>query len=214
MPLSQGNTPKLAYLGNTPKALYLGNTLISAHDVELTPWSFFSTRPTDYAIEITGSNVIDAGGIRNRYYDFGGGREGTLIRAHPTDMFTNNTVQRLGRFWHANASSQQHVATHRRGGGVDWGVFLPTLGNNSSVYVINVTDEEYLIFDASDSVDGGAVTRPSPTSSFLNWNENDVVDNLIARSPSNLDTDVWLSDLVNHRIIFALSTQSDYRPYA
>ena len=198
--------------------MYLGDTLILDTAVAPPPvpdpWTFFSGRATDYAVEFTAGTGTDNNGNRFLYFDTGRG-EGTLLRAHPAAMFSDSTIQRLGRFWHAEPPSLQFVATHRRGGGVAWNVFLPTLGNNGSVYIINVTDEEYFVFDSSDSVDGGGFTRPASSSNnFVNWQQNDVVDHMIATDPVGLDSNVWLDGLADKQMIFALSTQDDYRPYA
>ena len=178
-----------------------------------TPWDFFRSQTGDFAIQFTAASDDSD---RYQYLNVGGGLDTSqIIAAHPSDMFTNNATQRIGRLWHSTlGGTQQHVATHRFGGGVVWPTFLASMGNLAAVYLINETAEEYIIFDMSDSVDGSIPSRPAGASdNFCNWNVTDVEDGLIARAPDT-HTDNFLRALANDQIIFALSRQRDYRPYA
>ena len=179
-----------------------------------TPWDFFRSQTGDFAIQFT---AVADDSDRYEYLDVGGGVDTSqIIAAHPSDMFTNDNTQRIGRLWHSTlGGTVQHVATHRRGGGGGWPAFLATLGNSAAVYLINETSEQYLIFDASDSFNGSTPTRPaSAGGNFCNWNVNDVEDHIIAAIPAGVHTDVFLASLGGDQIIFAFSRQRDYRPYA
>ena len=179
----------------------------------LTPWGFFVSQVGDFAIQFT---AVADDSDRYQYLDVGNGIDTSqIIAAHPSDMFTNNATQRIGRLWHSTLGGTiQHVATHRRGGGVAWPTFMASMGNEAAVYLINETAEEYIIFDMSDSVDGSIPTRPGGASdNFCNWNVTDVEDGLIARVPDS-HTDNFLGALGGDQVIFAFSRQRDYRPYS
>ena len=207
-----------AYLGAIPIAVYRGSLLLIPRMVAApaTPWDFFVSQPGDFAIRFTAlPDVTD----RYQYFDSNNDMA-NVIAAHPSTMFgpSDPAVQRIGRLWHSDiGGTDQHVHTHRRGGGIAWGTFLTTMGNSASVYIINETSEEYIIFDMSDSVDGGVTTRPdgfNAAGNYLNYDSNDVDDQLIATQPSGLNTETFLSGLASAQIIFAFSRQRAYRPYA
>ena len=178
-----------------------------------TPWAFFRSQTGDFAIQFT---AVADDSDRYQYLDVGNGIDTSqIIAAHPSDMFTNNATQRIGRLWHSTLGGTiQHVATHRFGGGVAWPTFMASMGNLAAVYLINETAEEYIIFDMSDSVDGSIPSRPAGASdNFCNYNVTDVEDGLIARVPDT-HTDNFLGALASDQVIFAFSRQRDYRPYA